>query len=644
MRTTWFGGRYTSTMSSLPKTPAGGFPVPISPPAPPSPPPMYLSRNLTWRKPAKPPQPAAPTGGSPQPAAPVAEPAQPATSSHPVSPPPSRPTTRSSANQNSAPRSEPRSPPTPGRANENSRLNPPLRRSERLKTAAHRINRPAQATPAHSSHTINMARTYPYSLTYDTCLGPTEDSFSFSSVYIEELHSGQRTYVKHVQQIVDLLPRTLDPSSRYTLRAHVTPPGHQRMRDSLRLALWWFLPRDGNFRRAADGLHYYLARQGRRVVLRGGNVTSPLHESRLLWVHDPHPRQSTRVPSSHPPASQKNNAAPRTNDTVPRTNDTVPRTNDTVPRTNYPVPRNIYQPPQQRENVPKNNPIVSSSDARVRVSLGSISSSVWHNSSLSSRSDNCPPVPRNNVTDRQTSDRDAVHPPPKRKRNRIHRRERRARERAELSERAERAEIEEAFIHDAQWATQSSGALSSTIVPDRLTTLGLPHSDPISAMRPAVYPPVTLEGRPSTNENSSFQFGQELGESAGLLPGLYKPAVPDPQHDTWISSFRAYSSEEGPPSPPRTSRAHSSSSRPRTGIVFPLQPRQHRPDTYIDVEAAALPEPAALQRDDPLPSRGVPTDLTRPAQRPARKRRRKRSSALYRPAKRSPPWGRWCII
>ena len=357
-------------------------------------------------------------------------------------------------------------------------------------------------------------------------------------------------------------------------------------------------------------------------------MTSPLHESRLLWVHDPHPRQSSRVPSSHPPASQKNNA-------VPRTNDTVPRTNDTVPRTNYTMPRNIYQPPQQRENVPKNNPIVSSSDARVRAPLESISSFVWHNSSLSSRNDNCPPVPRNNVTDRQTSDRDAVPPPPKRKRNCIHRRERRARE---------RAEIEEAFIHDAQWATQSSGAPSSTIVPDRLTTLGLPHSDPISAMWPAVYPPVTLEGRPSTNENSSFQFGQELGESAGLLPGLCKPAVPDPQHDTWISSFRAHSSEEGPPSPPRTCRAHSSSSRPRTGIVFPLQPRQRRPDTYIDVEAAALPEPAALQRDDPLPSREVPTDLTRPAQRPARKRRRKRSSALYRPAKRSPPRGRWCII
>ena len=257
-----------------------------------------------------------------------------------------------------------------------------------------------------------MARTYPYSLSYDTCPGPTEDSFSFSSVYIEELHSGQRTYIKHVQQIVDLLPRTLDPSSRYTLRAHVTPPGHQRMRDSLRLALWWFLPRDGDFRRAADGLHYYLARQGRRVVLRGGNVTSPLHESRLLWIHDPHHRQSSRVPTSHLPASQKNNS--------------VPRINDTVPRTNYTVPRNNYQSPRKRENAPRNNPIVQSSDARVCAPLESIPSSVWHNSALSSRAKNCPPVPRNNVTDRQISNQETVPPPPKRKRNHVHRREKKS--------------------------------------------------------------------------------------------------------------------------------------------------------------------------------------------------------------------------
>ena len=149
-------------------------------------------------------------------------------------------------------------------------------------------------------------------------------------------------------------------------------------------------------------------------------MTSPLHESRLQWIHDPHHRQPSSVPVSHPPASQKNN-------TVPRTNDTVPRTNDTVPRTNYSVPRNVYQPPHCRENVRKNDPIVPSSDVRVCAPLENISSSVWHNSSLSSQHNNCLPVPGNNVTDRQTSERETVPPPPKRKRNRVQRRERRAR-------------------------------------------------------------------------------------------------------------------------------------------------------------------------------------------------------------------------
>ena len=602
------------------KVSAGGFPVPMSPPAPPSLPPMYLSRNYTWGKPTRPPQSAAPTEGSPQPAAPVAEPAQPAATSHPVSPPPSRPTTRSSANQNSAPRSELRSPATPGRTNENSRLSPPLRRSERLKTAAQHINSPTQAAPAHSTHSVTMARTYPYSLSYDTCLGPTEDPYSFSIVYIEELYSGQRTYVKHVQQIVDLLPRTLDPSSRYTLRAHVTPSGHQRMRDSLRMALWWFLPRDGDFRRAADGLHYYLARQGRRVVLRGGNVTSPLHESRLLWIHDPHRNQPSRVPPRQPPASQKI-------DTVPRTNNTVPRTNNTVPRSNNKVPRDS-------DNVPKNSPITQSSDARVRAPLENIPSSVWHNSILSSRSNNCPPVPRNNVTNRQPNQQKTVSPPPKKKRNRFYRRERRARERAERGE---------TFNHDAWLATQRPGAPSSTPVPDQLTQPGLLHSDPISAMRPAVYSPDTLVGRPTANDNSPFHLDQDLGELAGLLPGLYKPAVPDPQHHTWTSSFTANSLDQGPPSPPRTSEASSSSSRNRTGIVYPLQPHQRLLDICITVEAS-LPEPAALHRPELQPTREAPTGLSRTHKRLSRKRRRNRSTAIYRPAKRSPPRGPWCDL
>ena len=162
-----------------------------------------------------------------------------------------------------------------------------------------------------------MARTYPYSLPYRTCLGRLEDPCSFSSIYLEDLYSGQRTYIRHIQQLVNALPKSMDPTSRFSLRAQVTPAGHQRMRDSPRTALWWLLPKDGDFRRTSNGLHYYLARQGRRVVLRGGNVTSPLHESRLHWIHYPNPNQSHRV---EPKASvpRNNNNAVKNSDPIPR--------------------------------------------------------------------------------------------------------------------------------------------------------------------------------------------------------------------------------------------------------------------------------------------------------------------------------------
>ena len=144
-----------------------------------------------------------------------------------ATPPSSRPTTRSSANQNSAPRSEPRAPATPGRTNENSRLGQPLRRSARLNPKAFTIKSQPQAASAHSRAHPKMARTYPYSLKYRTCLGRLEDPCSFSSIYLEDLYSGQRTYINHIQQLVNELPKSLDPTSRFSLRAQVTPAGHQ---------------------------------------------------------------------------------------------------------------------------------------------------------------------------------------------------------------------------------------------------------------------------------------------------------------------------------------------------------------------------------------------------------------------------------
>ena len=132
-----------------------------------------------------------------------------------------------------------------------------------------------------------MAKTYPLSLPYNQCLGAKEDLFSFSSVYLENLRNGDAKYLSTVQQLVEAIPKMLDPTSRFALRGQVTPSGHQRLRHSMRAALWWLLPSDGDFRRAYSGLHYYLARQGRRVVLRGGDVTQPLYESCMYWIHDP---------------------------------------------------------------------------------------------------------------------------------------------------------------------------------------------------------------------------------------------------------------------------------------------------------------------------------------------------------------------
>ena len=102
-------------------------------------------------------------------------------------------------------------------------------------------------------------------------------------------------------------------------------------------------------------------------------VTSPLHESRLLWIHDPHPNQ--------PPSVTPRQAVTKKN------SDTVPRNND--------------------HTVPRNTNTVSDSDARVRVPLGTIPSASWYNSSLplssapTPRQSVCNPVPRNNLQQKE---------------------------------------------------------------------------------------------------------------------------------------------------------------------------------------------------------------------------------------------------
>ena len=210
-------------------------------------------------------------------------------------PPASQRLTRraAAANRNSASRSSKPPPPASARANDNARASLQPRHSARLNPQACAI-KSAPPAPAPQSLSDTMARTYPLSLAFNQCLGSKEDPYSFSSVHLEDLRNGETKYLVTVQQLIDTIPKMLDPASRFALRGQVTPNGHQRLRHSMRAALWWLLPSDGDFRRASSGLHYYLAPQGRRVVLRGGDVTHPLYESRMNWVYDITPPVSHR--------------------------------------------------------------------------------------------------------------------------------------------------------------------------------------------------------------------------------------------------------------------------------------------------------------------------------------------------------------
>ena len=240
----------------------------------------------------------------------------------------------------------------------------------------------------------------------------------------------------------------------------------------------------------------------------------------------------------------------------------------------------------------------------------------------------------NNKTIQVRNEANSSSQPPKKKRDRKHRKERCARERENRSE---------SFIHDARWANQHSVVPGSPVVPVRMTQSTPQAVDPISPMQTAVYPPPESVGNSSTNENSPFQIGLESSRNLGL----YKPAVPDQNQDTWAYDLEANSSKIGPPSPTRTFAANSSGSGNRTGIVYPLQPCGRHPDVCIEVEAS-LPEPAALLRPDlpqpesPTQPQEAPANLQRAFRRLSRKRRQNRSTAVFRPAKRSPPRGHWC--
>ena len=215
---------------------------------------------------------------------------------------------------------------------------------------------------------------------------------------------------------------------------------------------------------------------------------------------------------------------------------------------------------------------------------------------------------------------------------------------------------------DERWANERTGRSGAT-------QPLLEDSDPTSRMRTAEYPHSQIVGQPpisAANENLPFHLGLELGE----FPGLYKPADPDPRQDSTARPFRVKNSGSGISSPPylqpytkpfsrRPARSQitcptreaGGALRSRSGIVYPLLPRAHRPDTNVAIDAA-LPEPAAVGRQELPPTvveigstsqpHTAPSVRRRVSRKPSRKRRCNRSAGVFRPSKRSAPQGHWC--
>ena len=177
---------------------------------------------------------------------------------------------------------------------------------------------------------------------------------------------------------------------------------------------------------------------------------------------------------------------------------------------------------------------------------------------------------------------------------------------------------------------------------------------------------------PAANRNSDRPFCQDHSE----IWGLYKPAQIDPSQDLTATRFRDNISVFGlsshalqqPPTKPFSGppsrhcmtgpyREAREAGQQRPGLLYPLLPRTARPDTRLEIDAA-LPEAAALDRRSrpptvldiaaPRQTEGEPqpgpsqSRGSRSPRLPSRKRRRNRSTGVYRPKKRSPPRGHWC--
>ena len=219
---------------------------------------------------------------------------------------------------------------------------------------------------------------------------------------------------------------------------------------------------------------------------------------------------------------------------------------------------------------------------------------------------------------------------------------------------------------DERWANDNSASQSATQPKSAANDLPKMMSTPVYQQQSFHSSHLPQPPVPAANENSAFQFGLDHCR----IPGVYKPAQPDPRQDLTATPTRVNSSGFGLSSPaPKQPYTKPCSGLPsgrkvtspfreageahgeRPGIVYPLLPRATRPDTRLLIDAATLPESAALrcqarpptvldlEKEDPREKENQPPSQSRCQQR---KRLRNRSTGVYRPPKRSPPRGCWC--
>ena len=206
---------------------------------------------------------------------------------------------------------------------------------------------------------------------------------------------------------------------------------------------------------------------------------------------------------------------------------------------------------------------------------------------------------------------------------------------------------------DERWANQNAGFQTATqhqpeaSDPTQMKSAAV-YKDPSIHSHPFTQPPIS-----ATNRNSAFTFGLERCE----IPGLYKPAFPDPRQDLTAGTLRVNNSGSSLSSPshlhPSTKPFSGRSARPymtcptreaggplkeRPGIVYPLLQRAQRPGTSVTIKAA-LPEAAAVgcqalpptvvdigTTSQPQPE---PPTRRRASRKPSRKRHLNRSTGVF---------------